>query len=409
MTWQALPPEYRDQFYGLRQYVRGEVNWPDARFYRVYIPGLARIALGVWRRLPSAPIDIPPLVTMAATANNLLLWMSPDLQTGTLLRPFFPPILRAMSGDAPAILEVHAPNDEHLPARMVRFNYGFRAAYLVQVGKPAPVRIEYLDEQGDGSIASILTTPLAAETEMTGCVRYEIRGGDLIGVMIVDRLLDDPKITVNYRPDVPDRSGISIEPTLRLAAVLASGDPFRIIDVESGRDLIPVLSGQFVPLDLAVLADALRTAERLAVLRNRLGVELPFPDSIDDDERLILGVLAEGLRHGRVRQSTPGARRTVDLIGVVAIRLAEELQAGPGDFSAEHLTEWIFKGHVVDPGPVRLVFENIRIDEPLEQLRARAASVGPTDTVSVELCFDSVRHEFMDFLEVSYGDNSKSA
>lgn len=395
IAWQTLPLERRAEFEGIRKQLNGECDWKEHRFYRVKMRGLRRVSLGVWVRRSAAPTELPPLVMMLSCAGTLLIWNCPDLLSGAYFRPVFPPFLRWWDRSVMPVGEFHKAGDDYVPTCQESFRFGFNRKQLVMVQSSIAVTLEF--EHGDGTerIKTQLSTPSGENSEKSGVIEYDIGGGELIGRLLISETLANHEFAVSYRLDVAPRSNMPLEPTSRLLAALAEMKGFRVLDARSNEAITPWLGGEW-GIDLPVMLDGLQTAERLAVLRDKLGVSIPFPSCMDDDTRRFLMILADGIMNGVVCEHTPNAVSHVTMPVGIARQLCDvhELVDLPG----VHQTQWIIEGYSVDPGRVGMTLGELCINEPIENVKSKVAHLEDTDHVVVEVAYNFIRHEFCNFL-----------
>ena len=163
------------------------------------VPGLSRIALGVWRRLPSADQNLPPLVSLVSTASTILIWASPHHDSGIYGHVLLPGFLRpARSSSTVSITKITARSDDPIVPTPSRYEFGFESTALSYTRHPMRVRV--YAERSDGliSLDGMLTTPKGEHGATTGEISYEIRSPDFIGVLTVDRNRAESELSFRY-------------------------------------------------------------------------------------------------------------------------------------------------------------------------------------------------------------------
>lgn len=397
IAWHTLESSSRSESDRLRQYIRGEINWERSEFYRVPLPGLRRVAVGVWKRRPAAPASLPLLVMLVSTANTILVWNSPDLESGRYLEPVFPPLLRLPDGAEPTIFQIATEGDAAAPPSMQSFRFRHRGVYRSGTHLPTHVCIESIDDRGPFSVTAFLTAPRSA-TAGAKSITQILDGGELIGRFEFDHRPDTGRTDFRYGFEVAPRAGMDLVPTLRLLAAIARGADVSTHTLDDDRRAVmPPLRGASDAMDLRLLEDGVRIAERLAVIRERTGAELKFPPSLDDEEREYIAILAEGLRAGRVGKHTPETESEVLMPKAMALAFA----TSPGlaaDVTAPCLATWVLGGVQVNPGPVRVVMEDSVLAEDASELRKRVMTWPDAGNGNVRIRYASLCFEFVDHL-----------
>lgn len=393
IAWQCLPSVMRADFDAVRKYVRGESDWKASEFYTVGVPGLRRVTVGVWRKVPGAPASLPPLVTLVSTVNTVFLWFAPELATGEYFSPIFPLLLKSPSSNEVKMTRFHVEGDERIRRGGGVYELGFSLAVLVQTRDAVAVRVQFGASKA-ASFEGRLTTPLGAAASDLGRVVYEVRSDALIGVLRIEREMGSKLVAVHYHFDVAPNADVDASITVAVVDVASDGAELCITDLNSGVEIVRVQRGGTPgDFDRALLSDGLQVALDLALLRERLGVMLPFPGEFEPGDRRTLAVLAGLLRHGVIRERTLNASTEIKLEKSKLLELIAAIDDGRLEFFGRNDIVWELLGTVLNPGSVRLVLEDFSVEPGVEDLRGRAAELPADGSLSVTLRFDSVRHE----------------
>lgn len=408
MTWQALPEEMRAEFDDLRRYIRNDVEVSPVELYRYNVPGLSLISFWIWRRTTDAPADLPRLVVQVTCANNVIVWTCPDILAGKHARPLLPPILRRADGTPPSVTKFKPPGDDRVLAGVATYELGFRTMHLLQTHGAIDVKLETYD--GD-----VLTSTLRSKLEANNSaqpianpIRYDIRGGDLIGLLHIERQVGSDRHEVYYDFAPADRAGMDINPSRRLLTNVWHGQRLRVV-ADDGREVVDA-TGRIVDPEAAhKFNSGLLVSEWLAVLQEAFGVKLPFPVSLDDYELSQYQLLAEGTRRGIFRQRVKEAVLDLAVNKQRALEVLQWLEGAPITISTVDDISWEVGGQVLNFGPVQRDFEGVRSIDPLDQLRATVDSWSEDEAKTIRVKVESIVYEFERFIRGGTDDAAQPA
>lgn len=393
VAWQSLPPSRRAAHEPLRAWLHSDRVGPGV-IYSAHVPGLAGLTVGLWERV-SDVAALASLVVAVGFNHTVLLWAAPEWDSQSHQSIIFPLLPRPLGGASIGITRYQATGDKRVTKGRAYFELAYKRAVLRWTRDPLPVVVDVQGPDGLVKIAASLRTPDLPDDLRGKLVAHDISGGELVGNL---------HIAIPFGPGEPQsrysfESKVAGDPkkTAVLVDAINRGASYRVVTADGARPVVDVGGKQVKgPLSPEEVAPRVLAASLLATINLALGLDIPFPDAIDQMESRVLELVAEGIGKGRVAER-PGVMHVVtDADG--ARQLAQLLGSGPRTLEAMNEIPMVFKDVPIDPGPIRIILEHAELVEDADTLLARSRTWTANQRERVEVRCSRVIHEFVRFL-----------
>jgi hypothetical protein len=185
--------------------------------------------------------------------------------------------------------------------------------------------------------------------------------------------------------------------TLELFIALAEEGTLKITLLDSEKPLLETNVNSF-PFSVEEQENSIPVLEQLAMVSERLSLDLRYPDEVDEDDFHRIDLVARGIQQGEAEDRRWRVTQTLP-IPVAAAR--EMLQAWRGGnsvaFSIRNFFEWTYQGKELPVGPTTTDLNDVRPVQTLEEIEQAIDSAGADGTVQITAVCVNMKHTFETF------------
>lgn len=396
-AWHLLPPDLQAEHESMRQWIKGQIDVLPTVYWRFFMPGLGmrHTTFAVWQRADCANA-LPPLVLALAFGNYAIVWAAPDWGIREHVPALLPLLPRPF---APKPKEIKGTRfkvirDDKVRPKPFSVNFEFAEHSLAWSKDGIPVTMIAQIGESEARLDSVCSTPRSPEDAEQIGILYEIRGGQLIGAMHIERpptplprvdFSGEVALTISYSFAPPADCDADATKTQAFLEALFGGASVRIVERGGNRMVAQVPSGAAARPPAGILERALQVCVAIGQINVEFKMCITMPHKGDpESERNALLLATAMANQGTVGERAPGGIVTLQISQGSVQDALTALTTGPHLALSREETYLIY-GVAVEPGAELFVLENAALTCTPEEVRRAAEEAGPDGWVTVEI------------------------